>query len=189
MKKLIAVLLTVTTAAGFAPAARAELNIAVLNAERAVLESEQARRMVQSLEQELEEDQQFIESVTAEIAELQERFQKDADVLTDAQRRQMTKEMEDKGLERRQRMEKVQKAIADRRQEIFQEISPLLQVVVQELIDVENYDLILPRSVTVPTQQGAYPIQPILYVNPRHDITAKVTERLNEKREDQERRR
>ena len=47
-------------------------------------------------------------------------------------------------------------------------MGPKVQAIVNDLVEVERYDLVFERS-------------NVGYVNPRHDITAKVTEKLNER--------
>ena len=64
---------------------------------------------------------------------------------------------------------KLQKAVNDRRQELGQQMVPKLEAVLKELTDAEKYDVILER--------GA-----ILFADPKHDITKRVTEMLNAKK-------
>lgn len=181
MKFRILIAIVLSLGLGAALPVSAELKIAVLNAERALLSCSKAERMLADLEKELQPDQDAIKALNADIAALQQRAQKDADVLTDAQKREMANEMDDKRLEYRQRLEKVQKAIADRQEDIYSELAPIMDTVVKDLIESEDYDMILPRPLVLRTQQGAVPLNNVLYVNERHDITRKVTEKLNAK--------
>ena len=47
-------------------------------------------------------------------------------------------------------------------------MAPKFEAVLKDLIDLEDYDAVLPR-------------QTLLWINPRHDITRRVTEKLNER--------
>lgn len=181
IRYILAMLVSACVGFGAASPAAADMKIAVLNAERALLSCSKAERMLADLEQELAPDQDAIKALNADIAALQQRAQKDADVLTDAQKRNMANQMEDKRLEYRQRLEKVQKAIADRQEDIYSELAPVMDAVVKELIESEGYDMILPRPLVLRTQQGAVPLNNVLYVNDEHDITRKVTEKLNQR--------
>ena len=55
-------------------------------------------------------------------------------------------------------------------QAIFQQISPKYQKVIQDLIEIEGYDMIMERG-------------SLLYANSKHEITRKITEKLNENRQ------
>ena len=65
---------------------------------------------------------------------------------------------------------KLQKEAQDRQQAIFQQIGPKYQKVIQDLIEIEGYDLIMDRN-------------SLIYANSKHEITRKITEKLNENRQ------
>jgi Skp family chaperone for outer membrane proteins len=64
------------------------------------------------------------------------------------------------------RTETYQKAVNRRRNELFQKMGPGVQAALDDLVKLEAYDLVLPRNT-------------VIYVNPKHDITRKVTEVLD----------
>lgn len=150
--------------------AAAELNIAVLDTQRALLESAEAQELMQTAQFDLEGDQNRVNALGQEIRTLQEQVQKDAEVMSPAEQRKRQKEIEDKQIEYQFLVNKLQKDVQDRRQELLQQMAPKVDAVLKDLIEVEGYDLIL--------QRGS-----LLYANSRHDITRKVTEMLNQKRE------
>lgn len=161
---LLAVLLL---AAG---SAAAELKIAVLDTQRALIESEEAQELMESAQFDLEGDQDKVNELGQQIQALQEQLQKDAEVMSPSEQRKRRKEVEDKQIEYQFLVNKLQKDVQDRRQELLQMMAPKIDAVLKDLIDIEGYDLIL--------QRGS-----LLYANSKHDITRKVTEKLNEKRE------
>ena len=62
--------------------------------------------------------------------------------------------------------QKLQKYAQDKNQEILQSLAPAYEKVLNEIIEIDQIDLILsPTALT--------------YANKKHDITKKVTERLN----------
>ena len=65
---------------------------------------------------------------------------------------------------------KLRKEFNDRQQEIVSQIVPKLDAVLKDLVEIEGYDFIFNKNQ-----------QTVLYVNTKHDITRKVTEKLNEK--------
>jgi len=147
----------------------AELKIAVIDTQRALLESEEAKQLMQSAQSDLQGDQTQLQTLGADIQKLREQFQKDAEVMSETDRRTRQKEIEDKQIEAEFLANKLQKAVNDRRQELGQQMVPKLEAVLKELTDAEKYDVILER--------GA-----ILFADPKHDITKRVTEMLNAKK-------
>lgn len=160
-------LLSILLASG---AAAAELKIAVLDTQRALIESEEAQQLMETAQFDLEGDQNRVNTLGQEIRGLQEQLQKDAEVMSPVEQRKRQKEIEDKQIEYQFLVNKLQKDVQDRRQELLQQMAPKIDAVLKDLIELEGYDLIL--------QRGS-----LLYANSRHDITRKVTEKLNEKRQ------
>jgi outer membrane protein len=159
-------LLVLLLAAGTAVA---ELKLAVLDTQRALLESEEAKTLLQAVRVDLEKELSQVTELDQEIRTLREQMQKDADVMSPADQRRRAKAIEDKQIELQFQVNKLQKEEQDRGQEVLQLMGPKIQAVVNELIEAEGYDMVL--------QRGS-----LLYVNAKHDITRKVTEKLNERR-------
>ena len=163
-------LLILMLAAGGAAAAEGNLRVAVLDTQRALLESEEAKALLQTAQTELEKEQNDVNQLGQEIMALQEQLQKDADVMSPSEQRRRAKAIEDKQIDYQFQVNKLQKEVQDRRQELLQLMAPKIDAVLKDLIEAEGYDLIL--------QRGS-----LLYANSRHDITRKVTEKLNERRD------
>lgn len=153
-----------------APLAAAELKIAVLDTQRALLSSEEAKSLMEQVQQELEQEQARVNELGDEIRALQEKLEKDSGVMSATEQRKAQKALEDKGIDYQFLVNKLQKRVNDRRQELGQVMVPKVDAVLKDLIELEGYDLILERG-------------NLLYVNSKHDITRRVTEKLNEKRE------
>jgi Skp family chaperone for outer membrane proteins len=66
--------------------------------------------------------------------------------------------------------QKLQKQVQDKRQEILQAMAPKYEKVLGDLIQIDQIDLILS-----PNQ--------VQYANAKHDISRRVTEKLNEEAE------
>ncbi len=148
----------------------AELKIAVLDTQRALLESEEAQRLMEDTQTALKDDQDEVNALGEEIMALQEQLQKDAEVMSPSEQRRRQKEIEDKRLDYQFLVNKLQKEVQDRRQELLQQMAPKIDAVLKDLIELEGYDLIMQRN-------------GLLYANSKHDITRKVTEKLNERRQ------
>lgn len=167
MARIAAVTTVLTLMAGSALAA--ELKIAVLDTQRALLESEEAQALLKQAQSELQTEEQQVRTLGDEIVAAQEKLQKDGEVMSPAEQRKISKDIEDKQIDYQFRVNKLQKEVNDRRQELLQQMVPKIDAVLKDLIEVEQYDMIMERG-------------SLRYVNSRHDITRKVTEKLNEKR-------
>ena len=166
VKRLSAALLAIFcfSAVGVA----AEYKFAVLDVQRAIGDSEEAKSLAAQVEQDLKEDQDALQKLAEDIQAVQDRLQKDAEILGDAEKRSLQKDIEDKQLDYEFGVNKFRKELQDRQQEIFRQMGPKLDAVLTDLIEIEGYDVVFPRA-------------GLLYVNTKHDITRKVTEKLNEK--------
>lgn len=163
LRKLTAIALTAA-----ALGAAAQLKIAVLNVERALGDSDEAKALGEQIQADLQSDQDGLKALGEEIEALQERLEKDAEILGDDEKRRITKDIEDKRLDFEFGANKLQKELQDRQQDVIRDMAPKLDAVLQDLIEIEGYDVVLQR-------------RGLLYVNSKHDITRKVTEKLNEK--------
>ena len=148
--------------------AAAELKIAVLDTQRALVESEEAQALLAQAQQELQAEQDQLQALNDEIVTLTEQLQKDGEVMSPAEQRRLQKEIEDKQIDLQFLGNKLQKEVNDRRQELLQQMVPKIDVVLKDLIELEGYDMIMERG-------------SLRYVNSKHDITRRVTEKLNEK--------
>ncbi len=149
-------------------AAVAELKIAVLDTQRALVESDEAKALLEQAAQELQAEEASVQELGESIMAIQERLQTDGEVMSPSEQRKLQKEIEDKQIDYQFQVNKLQKEVNDRRQELLQQMVPKIDTVLKDLIEVEGYDLIMERS-------------QLRYVNSKHDITRKVTEKLNEK--------
>ncbi|MEE8079215.1 MAG: OmpH family outer membrane protein, partial [Pseudomonadales bacterium] len=93
----------------------------------------------------------------------------DGEVMSPTEQRRLQKDIEDKQIDYQFLVNKLQKQVNDRRQELLAQMVPKIDAVLKDLIELEGYDLIMERG-------------NLRYVNTKHDITRKVTEKLNEKR-------
>ena len=153
-----------------AASASAELKIAVLDTQRALIASEEAQSLSQKISEELQSDEAEAQALNDEVRTLTEKLQKDGEVMSPAEQRKAQKDIEDKQIDLQFLVNKLQKAVQDRRQELVNHMLPKIDAVLKDLIELEGYDLIMERS-------------NLRYVNTKHDITRKVTEKLNEKYE------
>ena len=148
--------------------AAAQLKIAVVNPDAAIGQCEEFNTFREALLEEFSEEQAAVQQLQKDIEALQQRVVDERDVMSETELRDIQKEIENKTLDLEFRGKKLQKDVADRQSEFLQEMSPKFQAVVNDLIEIERYDVVFER-------------RSLLFANMKHDITAKVTEKLNER--------
>ena len=146
----------------------AELKIAVINAEQAILQSEEGKTKIEAIQAAVEADELKIQSLSEQIKALQEQLAKDAEVISAGEQQKIQKDIEDLNIDAQFELQKYQKKGNELQQDLMREMTPKLQAVLTDLIEVEGYDVVMPRA-------------GLLYTNAKHNITRKVTEKLNEK--------
>jgi outer membrane protein len=166
-KKNITAILAICLCALVTPVAFAEVKIAVVDVQRAILSSEEAKTLLAQIQQEFSTDEDAIKVIQRDAAALLERAQKDADVMSDAEKRRIQTEIESKNNDFVYLRQKLQKEITARQAELFAGTEAKVQKAIEEMVLANDYDLILPRAAA-------------LYVGNLYDITRKVTEKLNE---------
>ena len=153
-----------------APVVSAEMNIVVLDPVRAILESEEAKVLAEAANKEMQPEQEELRAAAEEMQALQAKLQKDGEVMSDSERRKAIKDLESMQADIQYGSQKLQKEAQDRRQEILQALAPKYEKVLSDLIQIDQIDLILS-----PNQ--------LQYANAKHDISRRVTEKLNEQAE------
>lgn len=143
-----------------------EIKVAVVNVQKAILDSENAQKLLKQIQDEFKVEQDGIRKIETEITSLVERLRKDSEVMSDNQKRKLQQEIETKQSDYRYQGQKLQKRVEGRQQELFSGVDVKVQKAIEELVKADDYDLILPR-------------QGVLYAGDLYDITRKVTEKLN----------
>lgn len=147
--------------------AYSEMNIVVLDSVRAILETEEAKVLIEAAGKEMEPEQEEVREMAEQRQTLIEKLRKDGEVLSNAEKAQTQREIEDLEVELQFETQKLQKAVNDKRQEILVALAPKFEKVRTDLIQIEGYDMIIAPNALV-------------YANPKNDITKKITERMNE---------
>ncbi len=164
----LAAALALGATAAWAPGAVAQLKVAVVDTAQAIQQSEEAKSFVETIQQELEPDSKQLEGLRDEIVALEQQVADDGDVMSEQERLRIAKDIENKRIDLDFGAKKLEKALQDRQTELLQTVAPKVRAIVNDLVEVERYDLVFER-------------RNVAYVNARHDITAKVTEKLNER--------
>lgn len=165
MRKIIGVaIMSVLVMASF-PAA-AQMKIAVLDYQMALLESDAAKKYSVDAEQKFGTQLQRLRNLEAEAKRLQERMQRDGEKLGQTEVEKLELEFRQKAREFQAQSKELNEAKAGSDREMLETLKPRLDQAVEAAIQAGGFDLVLDRSAVVD-------------VKAEYDITRQVIERLN----------
>ena len=167
IKSRILSILAIAVLAMTSSAVFAEVKIAIVDVQTAILQSEEAKRLMNQIQEEFKGEEDKIRALQSEAAVIVEKFQKDAEVMSDPEKARLQKQIESKNNDFVFFRQKLQRAIEERQKELFAGVDAKVQKAIEDLVLTEDYDLILPR-------------QAALYVGDLYNVTRKVTEKLNQ---------
>ncbi|WP_447593066.1 OmpH family outer membrane protein [Aquipseudomonas campi] len=161
--------LVVVTLALVATPAFAEMKVAVLNYQMALLESDAAKKYAVDAEKKFGPQLNKLKQLESDAKRIQDRVAKDGEKMQQAERERLELEFKQKARDFQFQSKELNesKAISDR--EMLKQLKPKLDKAVEEVIKGGNYDLVLER--------GA-----VIDVKPQFDITRQVIERMNKLR-------
>lgn len=148
--------------------ASAQGKIAVVNLQEAILQSDAAQQRLSEIRSEdgYKSDKDEFERLKVELDKLVKEFQKDAAVMSQEQQLAARKRLTSKQADLEHVAGKLQQAEQATGQALLQELSPVVQEVLRELIATEGIGLLLQRN-------------SVIHADPGYSITAKVTDKLN----------
>ena len=141
--------------------------IAVLDLQEALLSTDKISQAFEEIDQQLSSQEGRIRQLAEEGRSLQQRLQRDGDVMSESERTRLTQEMQQKVQEYQQRGNQLQQRQQQLRQEVVNDNRPQLEAVVNQLLEEHNIDILLDR-------QGVH------FAKPEFDLTPLVAEKLNE---------
>jgi len=155
-------------ALGVSSTASAQLVLGFIDTARAISESDEGKALLAQIESELAEDQAKLEGLRDEFQSLRDMLETDADIMSDDERRRHQKLMEDNRTDFQFELQKYKRELQERQQEVLAEMAPKVNAALADIIELEGMDVVFERQVAT-------------FVNPKHDITRRITEKLNEK--------
>lgn len=166
LKAAALMLVAAITTPAFAQDA-APMKIAVLDMAGALFNSERAKAVEAKIGEETAEDQAKLRSIQEQATKINERLQQDAAVMSDDEKRKAQTELQDLSVQFQTIGERYQALMQQRRDEFQQQNSQALITAIQAVIDENKYDLVIRAEAA-------------LYFGTAYDITARVTEKLNQ---------
>ena len=149
--------------------ASAEMKIAVLDYQMALLESDAAKAYSVDAEKKFGAQLQRLKNLEAEAKRLQERLQRDGAQLNQSEREKLELEFRQKAREFQVQSKELNEAKALSDREMLEALKPKLDAAVETILQNGSYDLVLDRG-------------GVVEVKPEFDITRQVIERLNSTR-------
>jgi len=143
------------------------LKMAVLDMTTALLNSEVAIGVDQELQVETAEDQQKVRNLAEQAQILQERLQQDAEVMSESEQRRVVGELQELQNQYEFLVQKLQTLSSERMQQFQQTYAPNLVQAISEVVEEDGYDIV-------------FRTEAALYHDNAVDITARVTEKLNQ---------
>lgn len=149
--------------------ALAETKVAVVDMERALFLSDEAKKSITKFQGDNKTDVDKLKALEKDLIAMQEKLQKEADLMSESERKKVGSKFEEKRTELQFFARKLQKLEQEWKQAFFQKQLPTLEKLLKAIIDEGKYDVVL--------QSGA-----VVYTSPKADITKKLIERLNAKK-------
>jgi outer membrane protein len=155
------------SAALLATPAFAEMKIAVLNYQMALLESDSAKKYAVDAEKKFGPQLNKLKTLESDAKRIQDRLVKEGERMQTAERERLELEFKQKARDFQFQSKELNeaKAVADR--DMLKQLKPKLDKAVEEVIKKGSYDLVL--------EQGS-----VVEVKPQYDITRQVIERMNQ---------
>lgn len=167
MRKLIQVALFSTLAV--AGSAWADIKIAVLDYQTALLDSDAAKKYAVDAEKKFAPQLNKLKALETDAKRLQDRLMKDGEKMAQAEYERLELELKQKARDFQIQSQELNEAKATSDNEVLQTLKPKLDKAVEEVLKSGSYDLVIDRNAVVD-------------VKPQLDITLRVIERMNQMR-------
>ena len=141
-------------------------NVAVADSQTAIMATDAAKKTFDKLNTDMKPQRDRLDTLRKDIAGFEEKFQKNASVMSDKDKRDLQKQAEAKINEFKSLADAVQKRAQEVQQDMLKSLIPKTEVVVEELRKAGNYDIIIEKK-------------NVIFADPSVDLTKKITEKLN----------
>lgn len=170
MKRTIVSALFITLAVFLPATAIAQTNVGYVDVARVMEESPQAEGLSQDLQQEFGPAQDDMREKQSRMQELQQRLERDSDVISEQERRDIQSEIRNIQRELQRRQSDLAEDFNVRRNEALGSLQRLIMSEVREYANENDLDLVVGEGV--------------FYASDQIDITDAILERLQQRAED-----
>ena len=151
----------------FSMQAAAETRIGVVDLRQALFSSDDAQAFSTQLEQDFGDEERRVRQVQQEAQKLQDRLQKDGAMMNESERQELSGQFQRKVQEFNQLRQRLDATVNQRKQQFVENARPEVDAAVQELLEENDLDLILPSEAVV-------------YAKPDMNLTEALLEKLNQ---------
>lgn len=141
-----------------------DFRVGFVNTERILREANMAKASQTKLEQEFSRREKDLQALAAQLKSASDKFERDAPTLPEAQRVSRQRQLVDQDRDFQRKQREFQEDVTMRKNEEVQQLLEKANRVIKQVAETDKYDLILQEAV---------------YINPKHDITDKVLNGLN----------
>jgi len=153
------------------PLLRAQLsNIAVVDFERAVVESAEGKKSSDKFNATVQAKQADLEKKQREIEDLQKKLQAGTRTLSDSAKADIQRDIDRRNTELQRVNEDAQKEMQALRDELLRPIAQVATQILNGMAAEQGYTLVIDSS---------NPENNLVFVNPKNDITAELVKRIN----------
>ena len=153
------------------PFLRAQLaNIAVVDFERAVVESAEGKKSSDKFNATVQAKQADLEKKQREIEDLQKKLQAGTRTLSDSAKADIQRDIDRRNTELQRVNEDAQKEMQALRDELLRPIAQVATQILNGMAAEQGYTLVIDSS---------NPENNLVFVNPKNDITAELVKRIN----------
>ena len=153
------------------PFLRAQLsNIAVVDFERAVVESAEGKKSSDKFNASVQAKQADLEKKQREIEDLQKKLQAGTRTLSDSAKADIQRDIDRRNTELQRVNEDAQKEMQALRDELLRPIAQVATQILNGMAAEQGYTLVIDSS---------NPENNLVFVNPKNDITAELVKRIN----------
>lgn len=147
----------------------ADIKIAVLNYQMALLESDAAKKYAVDAEKKFGPQLNKLKTLESDAKRIQDRLMKDGERMQQAELERLELEFKQKARDFQSQSNDLNEAKAAADREMLDKLKPKLDKAVEDVLKGGNYDIVLERGSVVD-------------VKPQLDITLRVIERMNQSR-------
>jgi len=151
----------------FSLQAVAETRIGVVDLRQALFSSDDARAFSEQLERDFGDEENRVRQAQQEAQNLQERLEKDGAMMNESERKELSGQFQRKVQEFNQLKQRLDATVNQRKQQFVENARPEVDAAVQELLEENDLDLILPSEAVV-------------YAKPDMNLTEALLDKLNQ---------
>jgi len=149
-----------------ASAASAEIKIGIIDMRTALFSSSSAKDFTDKMVSRYKQQDLEVRAIGEEGQKMELRLKNDSAIMSDSERNKLGSDLEAKIQEYKYLKGKLDKQLADERQTFLADSTPRLNKVINEVVEEEKLDLVMPSEA-------------VLRANDTMDYTQKVVDRLN----------